>query len=122
MKLVTFGLATALAFTSTCALAQSTGGKFGGGWRGNKRHDDRIFHQWNDSRWNDIRQCDGRRRRHRRVQQRRQRRGRAEQHSEPVGEHASQSLAQRFDIDAGSTRLADRQMIKSPALRGFLLA
>ena len=43
--------------------------------------------------------------------------------AEPVGEHAAQSLAQRFDVDAGSTRLADssRQITKSPALRGFFI-
>ncbi len=45
MKLATLGLATALVFTGTYALAQSTGGasgrKFGHGWRGNKRHDRR---------------------------------------------------------------------------------
>ena len=75
MKLATLGLATALVFTGSLRARavqwRLRGRKFGHGRRGNKRHDDGIFHDRND-----IRQCDGRHRRHRHDQQRRQCRGR----------------------------------------------
>ena len=74
MKLATLGLATALAFTSGFAFAQSSaagGRKLGHGWRGNERHDDRISRHRHDN-GNATGQP-----RHRHVQQRRQCCGRA---------------------------------------------
>ena len=120
MKLATLGLATALAFTSSFALAQSGAARQAEarhGRRGNERHDDRISRGWHDNG-----QCDGKPP-HRHVQQRRQRRGRREQRTEPVGEYADQSLAQRFDADAGTRRpIIARPTTKSPAGGAFSFA
>jgi hypothetical protein len=76
--------------------------KFGHGWRGNERHGDGIFHQWNDIRRNDHRQCDG------------QPRGRKEQCNEPVREQSAQPVAQRFDANSGGARL-DTWQVRHPA-------
>ena len=52
MKLATLGLATALVIhghlRARAVQWRLHGRKFGHGWRGNKRHDDGIFHWRND--------------------------------------------------------------------------
>ena len=117
MKLATLGLATALVdFTGTfCARAvrrRLGGRRLGRGWRSGDRHDGRIFRQRNDNR-----EFDGcAEQRH--VKRRRQCRGRTGQWAEPVRQHPNQPLAQRLDPDAGP----NRQIIKSPASRGFFIA
>ena len=109
MKLATMGLATALALTSTFALAQSGGTSTGGG---SAATGTRIFRRRNDNR-----EFDGRgKQRH--VNRRRQRRGRAGQRAESVRHHQHQPLAQRLDPDAG----ADRPIAKKPRSAGLFLS
>ena len=118
MKLATLGLATALAFTSSYALAQSSGGSASGSsatggaaTSGTTTGSPAAGTTTGNAMGTPE---------HRHVQQRRQRRGRREQRAEPVREHAYQSLAQRFDPDAGTWRpiIAGRQQ-KAPLRRGF---
>ena len=75
MKLAALGLATALVFTGTYALAQfhRDAAEFGHGWRGNKRHERRDLPTTGTTTGNATGSP------HRHEQQRRQRRGRAEQ-------------------------------------------
>ena len=120
MKLATLGLATALVFTGTYALAQSSGGSAGGSsatggaatsgtTTGSSTGGTTSGNATGGTAGTGMTNNAG------------SAAAGAEQRAEPVGEHASQSLAQRFDVDAGSARLAHRQITKSPAWRGFFI-
>ena len=121
MKLATLGLATALAFTSSFAFAQSSGGAASGSsatggaatsgtttgspatgtTSGNAMGTNPSTGMSNSA----GSAAAGR-----------------EQRAEPVGEHADQSLAQRFDSDAGTWRpIIARRQQKAPLRRGFFI-
>jgi len=109
MKLATLALTTALVFTGSYALAQSTGGSSASGssatgstatsstTTGSSAPGTTTGNATGTNPGTGMTNNAGSA-------------AAAQNSAEPVGEHASQSVAQRFDVDTGNTRLVTRQI------------